>query len=270
MVKKILLITAITCTFVFGGFAQTTDEVLIERQKELVTDNPHGFLKDWAIGVEAGTSGYGVTVATSLSPNFKLKAGFDYFNYTYKADFDIDPDGFLESAPDKEIPLLGVLSDPQLKYANVKAIVDYYPRQNGIFSISAGVYFGSSAVALSGKITDYQQIVADKGGPVVFDYVGAIIKPNTNGSFDGEMKFANFIKPYFGFGLGRTIANSRLGFKFDLGVIYQGDFEFKSDNVSHGSNISSEANSFMDDANIPSFVQHLWPVLNFSLSYRIF
>jgi hypothetical protein len=264
MIKRILLIATIVCGFIFGSFAQTTEDQNGEK-------TPHGLFKDWAVGLEVGTYGPGITVATSLSPNFKLRAGLDYFKVTSTVDFDISPDGFLESnANGTEYPLEGSLFDPQIKFVNFKAIVDYYPRKNGIFSVSAGFYLGNSELSLSGKINDYSHWLSTTGGTVVFDYEGSVIKPKNDGSFEGKLKFGNVIKPYFGLGLGRTIANSRLAFKFDLGLIYQGDLKFESDNVSTASGINKTTSSFADDADIPSFVTKIWPVLNFSLSYRIF
>lgn len=36
----------------------------------------------WGVGVNAGLYGFGVQGATTLSPNFKLRVGVDYFSYT--------------------------------------------------------------------------------------------------------------------------------------------------------------------------------------------
>jgi hypothetical protein len=227
--------------------------------------------ENWAVGIETGTYGPGITVATSLSPNVKLKAGLDYFGYTNKTDFYIEPDGFLQNNPSvNNIPLKGSLFDPQLKFINFKAIVDYYPMANGIFSVSAGFYAGSSAISLSGKFDDYQKLTQQHGGAILFDIEDITIKPESDGSFDGKIKFGNAIKPYFGIGLGRTIANSRVGFKFDLGVIYQGNYKFESDQVVNASILSSKMSSLTDDTDIPAGLLKIWPVINFSLSYRIF
>jgi hypothetical protein len=225
--------------------------------------------ENWAIGIEAGTYGPGITLATSLSSHFKLKAGLDYFGYTYKADFDFDTDGYLGSNPNiNDISLSGNLSDPQLKFANVKAIIDYYPMRNGIFSISAGLYAGNSTISISAKVDDYQRLIQQYGGPVFFEFEDITLKPNADGSFDGKLKFGNVIKPYFGLGLGRTIANSRIGFKFDLGVIYQGDYKFESDQVLLSDKLFSKSSNLADDSGVPAGLLNLWPVINFSLSYR--
>ncbi|GHT09783.1 hypothetical protein FACS189432_07160 [Bacteroidia bacterium] len=252
MLKKIYLSVAITLCFVLS----------------VTNVHAQGAFENWAIGVEAGTYGPGITLATSLSPNFKLRAGFDYFGYTAQMDFDLEADGVLENNSSVDnISLTGSLSDPKINFSNFKAIVDYYPRKNGIFSISAGLYAGSSAITASAKIDNYQRLVDANGGPIIFEFEDIVIKPKSDGSFDGKIKFGNFIKPYFGLGLGRTIANSRLGFKFDLGLIYQGDYTFESDQLS-SQKLTSKASSLMEDSDIPSSVLNFWPVINFSLSYR--
>jgi hypothetical protein len=250
MIKKILLSVAIAYSFILSiGSAQA-----------------QGPFKDLAVGIEAGlTTGPGITVATSLSPNFKLKAGIDYLGGTFKTDFDIKPDGFVQNDQDRTIiPLTGKLSDPKLTFTNFKAIVDYYPMKNGLFSLSAGLYAGANSISLSGNIDNYAN------PNVVFDFEDIIIKPNSDGNFDGKIKLGNAIKPYFGLGLGRTIANSRLGFKFDLGLIYQGEYKFESKNVTTPVNLTAKTSSFTDDADIPSWILKCWPVIQFSLSYRIF
>jgi hypothetical protein len=232
--------------------------------------------KHWAIGVEAGTTGWGITAATSISPNFKLRAGVDFLGFTYSDDIDLDLDGYL--LPDNlleyydgEIPLTGTFTDAKLKFTNFKTIVDFYPMANGIFSISAGLYFGSNSISAAAKIDNYQELIHQYDIPPVFDFEGVTVAPDPDGSFDAKIQLGNAIKPYFGIGLGRTIANSRVGFKFDLGIIYQGDYKFKSDNIVLGEDrLNDFKNNFSDLDGVPTGLFKIWPVINFSLSYRIF
>ncbi|MDR3338843.1 MAG: hypothetical protein LBT25_01900 [Candidatus Symbiothrix sp.] len=234
--------------------------------------NAQGLFENWAIGIESGTYGTGITVATSLSPLLKLRAGVDYLGVKYYTDFDVEPEGYVENNPSlNKIDMSATVSNPQLKFTNFKAILDYYPMQNGIFSISAGFYAGNSAINAGAKIDNYPQLVEKYGGPLVFDLEDIVVKPNADGTFDGKLKFGNLVKPYFGLGLGRTIANSRVGFKFDIGFIYQGDYKFDSKNMSTSTKMAeSVTTTFLDDEAIPSWVLKTWPIINFSLSYRIY
>jgi hypothetical protein len=261
MAKKILLTVVLFLNFIFAGQAQK-----------------FFIFEQLAVGVEAGTYGPGITLATSLSPNFKLRAGLDLLRYKYtgidlfgfkdSGVWDISPDGYLPSDPETTESLNGTLFNPKLAFTNAKLIVDYYPKKNGVFSLSAGLYAGSNSVSLNGKIENYTN------PDVVFDYHGCVVKPNADGTFEGKLRFGNAIKPYFGLGLGRTIANSRVGFKFDLGIIYQGNFGFENNKNFNSNTATNQINDQMkewsEDFGVPVWVLKCWPMINFSLSYRIF
>jgi hypothetical protein len=236
-----------------------------------------GFMQDMAIGVETGLFGHGVTLAAPLSPLFKLKVGFNTLPYKYDSSIDIATEGFLPSDISgsplndivKDISLDGSLSNVELKMNHFKAIVDFYPFPDGIFSLSAGFYVGKTAIAFDGMIDGYAALVNQYGENPVFEAGNVVLQPGSNGSFSGEIRLGNTFKPYFGIGLGRTIANSRVGFKFDLGVVYQGEIKVKSPNVLSGDyNVNDGLKAF--DLPVSDSVLELWPVLNFSLSYRIF
>jgi hypothetical protein len=240
--------------------------------------NAQEAFKHWAIGIEGGTNGVGITAATALSSNFKLRAGVDFLGYTYTGDIDLDLKGYLPDLSGyseyynvDDISLTGTFTDAKLNFTNFKAIVDYYPMANGIFSISAGLYFGKNTISASAKIDNYQALTNQYNLPPVFDFEGLTVKPDADGSFDAKVQLGNAIKPYFGIGLGRTIANSRVGFKFDLGIIYQGDYKFKSKNIiSENNRLDDIANNYLSDSDVPTGLLKLWPVINFGLSYRIF
>ncbi|MDR1526058.1 MAG: hypothetical protein LBS46_00085 [Dysgonamonadaceae bacterium] len=230
--------------------------------------------KHWAIGVEGGTFGPGITCATSLSPNFKLRAGVDFLGLSYNESIDFNNlSAYLLETPSTTTPLSGVLSSPKLDFTHFKTIVDYYPMKNGVFSLSAGFYWGSSLISTSAKIDNYPQLVNELGGSPVLDLSDDItIKPKADGSFDAKLQLGNFVKPYVGLGLGRTIANSRLAFKFDLGIVYQGDYKIESQNIisKSGQTPTNAANDLLEEFPLPPVVFKIWPMINFGLSYRIF
>lgn len=263
--------TLFTTFIVLFAFAN----LYLQETKAQASNN---FMRSLAVGVEAGTFGGGLTLAAPLSANFKLRAGFDLFPFSYKEDIDIDADGFLpsdinrNSSDDinKYINMSGKLFDLDLSINHFKAIIDYYPFSNGIFSISAGFYLGKTSVSFKGLVHDYPNLISeyDDEHPV-FEFGDIIVQPDPDGSFNGKIKFGDTFKPYFGIGLGRTIANSRVGFKFDLGLVYQGKIVASSPNVLSGDyNVNDGLKSL--DLPVSERLLELWPVLNFSLSYRIF
>jgi hypothetical protein len=100
-------------------------------------------------------------------------------------------------------------------------------------------------------------------------YEDIVISPNSDGSFYGELGMGSKIKPYVGIGLGRTIPHKRVGFKFELGVVSQGKFQLSSPNMNDAGN--DWLNGLIDEMELPVSEQvlKLWPMLNFSLTYRI-
>ncbi|MDR2292666.1 MAG: hypothetical protein LBE11_04235 [Prevotellaceae bacterium] len=247
MFRKNQIIIAVICSFAFSTatMAQKAFDQL-------------------AVGLETGTYGPGITASTSLLPNFKLRSGLDFFSFSPSLDFDISPDGYIPN-DDAEIETLsGSLFDPKLSFANFKLLLDYYPWKNGIFSVSAGFYLGSNSISMKGKINNYNS-------DMVFELNDDIIvKPRTDGTFDAKVKLGGIVKPYFGIGLGRSIANKRIAFKFDLGIIYQGDFKFESKQVYVSERIQNSLSNSDELSDLPKGVLKLWPLLNFSLTYKIF
>ncbi|MDR0754246.1 MAG: hypothetical protein LBF04_02545 [Prevotellaceae bacterium] len=247
MFRKNQIIIAIICSFAFSTatMAQKAFDQL-------------------AVGLETGTYGPGITASTSLFPNFKLRGGFDFFSFSPNLDFDISPDGYIPNGTDQAEKLSGSLYDPKLSFVNFKLLLDCYPWKNGIFSISAGFYLGANSISMKGRINDYDP-------DMVFELNDDIVvKPRTDGTFDAKVKLGSFIKPYFGIGLGRSIANKRVAFKFDLGIIYQGDFKFDSDQVSGLQKVQDRLNNNDELKDLPKGILKLWPMLNFSLTYKIF
>lgn len=227
------------------------------------------FLGDLAVGVEVGTYGFGITAATPITSNFKLRAGIDFMSFKYNSDIDFTADGFIynpaSSATRDYFDLDGYLHDSKLSFTHFKALVDYYPMKNGIFFLSAGFYAGKSSISTEGLIENYSGFA----GKPVFEFGDVIIQPDSKGEFTGEIKFGNTIKPYFGLGLGRVIPNSRVGFNFNIGLVYQGKIKVDSPHTLTG---EYDVNDGLDSLDLPfsTSILEFWPVLNFSISYRIF
>ena len=225
-----------------------------------------GFLEDWAIGVNAGLYGVGVQGATSITPNLKARLGFDYLSYSYNEAIDFDATA-MDGGVDLGIEMPGEFSKAKLTFPNAKVMIDFYPKSTGIFCLTAGFYMGNNKVTVDGEVTDYKQYLPIK--PQI-SYDEITLQPDDNGYFDANVKLGNSIKPYFGIGLGRTIPKSRLGFKFELGIVYQGDFKVES-NYTSTKTVNDAASSLIDDVDLPVSrdVLKLWPMLNFTLTYRI-
>lgn len=246
MIKKIFLFAALVlCMNSFSAKAQNAYS--------------GGLLQNWAAGISAGTYGFGIYGATSVLPSLRVRVGYDYMAYKYKEAISFDADATDANGNNVGRTLNGNFNNAELKFPNGKILADYYPAKDGIFSITVGLYFGKNTVVAEGQIENYN-------GTDYFKMQDFLIKPNSDGSLDAKVVLGNSVKPYFGIGLGRTIPKNRVGFRFDLGIIYQGDYVFSSPN----STIPTQSvDNMASDINIPTWLLKSWPILNFSLSYRI-
>lgn len=224
--------------------------------------------ESWSAGINAGLYGIGVQGATSLSPNLRLRAGFDYFTYSHNDAIEFD---FTVENGGDEVDAEGELTDTEITLPNFKTLVDYYPMKNGIFCFTGGFYFGTNKASTNGSITNYQDLTAVLGEnpELQFEDTDIVITPNDDGSFYGKLDMGNAIKPYFGIGLGRTIPRNRVGFKFELGMVYQGKYVLSSPNLKDGGkNFVSEMTDELD-LPVSESILNWWPMMNFSLTYRI-
>ena len=221
--------------------------------------------ENWAVGLNGGLYGFGIHGATSLAPNFKARVGFDFMSYAYKDAIGFDADA-VKNGEFLDYDISGEFSNAKLVFPNAKVMIDYYPMKTGVFCFTAGVYFGVNNINLDGKAYDYSQYTERPN--LKFDNIE--IQPNNDGSFDAKLRLGNAVKPYFGIGLGRTIPKSRVGFKFELGVVYQGEPQIKSDNsVSHNVYTAKSLFGDTEDFPVPEGLLKLWPMMNFTLSYKI-
>ena len=225
-----------------------------------------GAFESWSAGINAGLYGAGIQGATSLSSHFKLRAGFDYFTYNQQdvAEFEVDVE-----YSETQQTATAELTDLEVTLPNFKVLVDYYPMKNGIFCLTGGVYFGNNKASTNGLIRDYQELSEQLGESPYLRYEDIVITPNDDGSFFGELGMGNGIKPYIGIGLGRTIPHNRVGFKFELGMVYQGKYTLTSPNMNEAGN--DWLDGFIDEMELPvsESILNWWPMLNLSLTYRI-
>ena len=212
-----------------------------------------GAFKRFGVALKASTYGYGLDFSTSLTPNLKTRIGFNYLGFGYNEEYTFNAD-----AADGGYDVPGSLENFKFKFPNANILFDFYPVKSGIFCITAGAYIGSNELTADGK--------AER--PFLWD--GVRVTPNSNEKFDATVKMGSTFKPYVGLGLGRTISKSRVSFRFDLGVVFQGDYTIESPQASKsvsGVNVlQKELDDFPDSL---ADALKLWPMMSFSISYRI-
>ena len=254
------------------------------------------FFSNVGLSVNAGLTGIGATVSTPLGKHFNLRAGFGTIPYTYKytakvlildlsekleeygyGDVQIDP------SIDIETYLKMKLNVPAAHF-----LVDYTPFKEGLgaFHITVGLYTGSSnLVHMSGKPNQdrMQQAIDAAKNEIYEQYPNAIgsldidvhdflldigsegIFLNERGAVDAYAK-VNPVRPYFGIGWGNAIPKKRVGFRFDIGALYQGKPEIISPNIDR--NMRNEIND-NDDLNKVLRSAKFWPQISFQVTVRL-
>jgi len=242
------------------------------------TQNDSAPFSKMGMGIKVSTMGYGLEVATPLSNLFALRLGVNLTEGIRTKEYDI-------TIPDNEnnglrnsfgyVPKLGARLLRHLTHGNL--LLDFYPV--GSFHLTVGAFVGNSKLKISGRLFDWRNesrsdavLLPGENWPD-FDIAGQSIDLE-GGKTDLSLYLGNTVKPYLGIGIGRVVPkNSRVSFKFELGVLYHG----AGYTLKHNGTVIDLANSGLPEAvSIHNTIQDLtqyirfWPMLNLQLSYRIF
>lgn len=253
------------------------------------------FMDHLSVSIEAGyVTGVGLEVATTLHPNFMLRAGFSmlplsthtdakvYF-YGANARFNdmVKNNPQIEQAlREKGLPTNSkdfpdkVRMKDKLKMYNGKILVDYYPWVKKSFHVTTGIYFGGRDFeTLTGQMpSEYMEAVHvmntflpedEQFMPAIWDGNWLIPDYLVEAAPSGKVSYSwrvNPVKPYIGIGGGRAVPNKRIGCQFDLGVIFQGKAKMSS---------KYYAENLFENLDLLGFTSVL-PVISLRLVGRIF
>ena len=103
----------------------------------------HTAFDNVSIGVEASTTGIGLSVATPLHRAFTLCGGFNVLPFSYHYTYD-DFDPLMVAGTEVSVPGLGLKASSRMYTGHL--IVDWVPFRRGTstFFLAAGLYFGGS------------------------------------------------------------------------------------------------------------------------------
>ena len=151
---------------------------------------------DVAIGGKGGTLGLGVELTVGLGRQWNTRLGVNGFSYSDRRD-----------ASDIEY-------DAEATLRTASALLDFHPGGHG-FRLTAGAVWNGTKI--EGTSLPPASGFYDIGGvPVPVELLGTL---------DGEAEWDPFA-PYAGLGWGNAVgANKKVGFSFDVGVIFQGDVD---------------------------------------------
>lgn len=224
----------------------------------------------FSIGLKASTIGAGIELASTLSPNFQLRLGYNITDGLETGSFKLKTD-------DENLRNAVVGGyNPEYKtkakfdYKNAHALIDFYPIRSSFFHITAGVYYGDSKVKSNGVLinpeTENAVVFNDPTNIPPLNLADRELAINANGALNFDMELGNKFKPYAGIGFGRAVPKSRFGINFELGVIYQGDIDFSQNGV-----VLADQNDLAESfKNADDYTKWLkwYPVVSLQLVYR--
>lgn len=218
------------------------------------------------VGVHAATTGFGVELATPVTPFVALRGGVSIMpGFSFNTSVDGEAKYTYQGQQGSYPFTMDVKGDLSRVQGNV--IFNIYPfGSRNAFYLAAGAYFGGSRVLdIKGHTDDLNRIPGYKPGDgniIIGDYE---LPVDADGNVHGELKVKNF-RPYLGLGFGRAVPTRRVNFGVELGVQFMDSMrpyvggeelaEMLTDN-------NDDWQKWMDKINV-------YPVLKFTISGRIF
>ena len=250
--RKLALVCAFVSMLLFGQD--------VHAQKE------YGIFNSVAIGLNVGSTGIGMDVATPITKYVMLRGGVSFMpGITIKTDVDVEVKGH----PMEQIGSYpaSLAMEGSLKRAQGELVASVYPFPSFPFFISAGAFFGGDKLAtITGHSEELKNYISQgsQAGVAIGDYV---LPVDEDGNVSGGLK-VKAVRPYVGIGFGRIVPKKRLGFSGELGVQVHGTPEVYTDNGSLG-NLMSELDPDDDFTKIIDKLT-VYPVLKLRLTGRIF
>ncbi len=204
--KKMLSLFAVAALF------STTASAQGPLTKEL------GIFNHLSAGIELGTTGVGVEVASPVTRFVTVRTGVTFLpTISYSTDIDYETNKNLDRTTNIEA---------KLHMTDWKLLADVYPFVASSFHVTAGFYVGKSKLITAQNTTPItvgygpNDDLMPGEGMEVGNY---LVTPDANGIIRANVKVGGF-KPYVGIGFGRPVAKSRklVTCAFDLGVQFWG------------------------------------------------
>ncbi len=236
MTKKILPIFFLLACFSLTSFGQ---EKAVSSAAKPEKSNPYSFslATGWALGVKAGTAGYGAELSKKLSRSFDLRLGYSMLNTAQSLELDVDK------------RTLTVDADLALGIPSAK--LDWHPGAAS-FRFTFGAGMPNNTIGLKGRLKES------------LTYGEIQVTPDELGVFVMDIKW-NSIAPYVGIGFGRNVPKKRVSFTVDMGAYHIGSPKVSLNPTGMISPTSDQASVF--EGNL---AEYKWlPFLNFQFNVRI-
>mgnify|MGYP003301973315 CR=1 FL=1 len=112
-----------------------------------------GYFNSLAIGVNAGTTGWGIDLATPIGNHLALRAGFTIMpNFSYSDDVDVSVDYNSAYTPDGTIPTTIEVEGGMGRTAG-EVLLNVYPFKRASFFLSAGMTYSGLNPAFTSMLS---------------------------------------------------------------------------------------------------------------------
>jgi hypothetical protein len=195
---------------------------------------------------DVGTTGIGFHAGVPLTPHLAARVGMGYLDYSYHGSagsFDYD---------------LG------LKTKTYDALLDWYPKENGTFRMTAGLAYNGNRI----------DVAARPNAAGNYTLQGNAYSAASVGKVNGEVSFGK-LAPYLGIGWGKS-SNDDKGWSVstDVGVMLQGSPKttLASSGCTAGATVCNQFASDVAKENVALSQEvhrfKVYPVLRVGVSYK--
>lgn len=230
--------------------------------------NSRNFLNHFSLGIGVSTTGFRLDYGATISPNVDFRLGFSYLNFNRDFTLGLNDDLIRAATASDYNPDFDF--EAGIKFYNLHTMFDLYPMRNGIFHLTAGLFYGKNTISVDGKLTNPQTGDDATLNPQYADwpalhFADYDIPVSRDGRVNADIRTGkDWIKPYFGLGLGRSVPKGNFSFKLEAGLMYQGSYSMESDGTEL-KRVTDRTDSFDDKY---SKLMRWWPVVNLQLVYR--
>lgn len=205
-----------------------------------ISTTAHAQEQTSSLGIKASTLGIGIEAERSFSDSFGARLLLSYFPYDYSGNED------------------DINYEFDLKLLSAAALADWHPF-NGGFRVSGGIVLNGNKLDGEAKPT------------TTYDIGNTTYTAAEVGTLKGKIDF-NSVAPYVGLGWDTSFGKeSKIGFTFDLGAMYQGSPKAHlSANGTAANDPAFQNNLALEEDNLQHDLDNFkfFPVVSIGLNYR--
>lgn len=235
--NRIIPKTVVILVLLFTAYLGRGQEIMHVQAIAPVESQPDNLA--FAVGVKAGTLGFGGEVVAEVLPYLHLRLGGTYFKYN------------IDMKPFEEF----VKGEGYAKAGGINLLANF--QISRVFFLSTGIIYNYSVGHIEGVSAKAVFVGSIEVEPEDVGFVNITVEPKLKAT------------PYLGLGIGRSISlDNKVSFAFELGATYINRPLAKLSTTGMLTPTSSPEQIEQLNENL-SWV-NLYPILNFQLSYRIF